>query len=504
MANKFLTRNNLLYAAAIAFIGLTSCNPEEDLSPADDLRAGSVQLTQDADNPNNVKIRTNHYIVLSTTDRLPAGLEKGIASANGKVTSAMKEAGVATAYSEDPDFIAKASRVSGVRSVIHDIEIQWINPAERKVFALENYGNPPASGDDDPFFDLQWGHAAISAPAAWNAGARGANARVAVLDTGFDMNHPDLAPNILQSASVSFVPGEPVNYILNDPFSHGTHTAGTIAAADNGYGVIGVAPEAKLILVKVLSDVTGSGAFSWIMDGIVHATQQGAHVINMSLGASLPRHDRYRHDNGTPDDPTDDYYVNQTRALQELFVALDRVTRYANQNGVLVLASAGNSARNGNTDKSLTHVPSGSVGVVSISATAPIGWAADPYNTFMDNLASYSNYGTPDVDFAAPGGDWVYPGNESAVIAGLLRPVWVFDLVFSTGNGGGFYWSAGTSMASPHAAGVAALIIGKNGGRMTPAHVLTKMRATADDLGKPGRDPLYGYGRLNAYRAVTE
>lgn len=68
----------------------------------------------------------------------------------------------------------------------------------------------------------------------------------------------------------------------------------------------------------------------------------------------------------------------------------------------------------------------------------------------------------------------------------------------------GFYWSAGTSIASPHAAGVAALIIGKNGGKMPPAQVLAKMRATADDLGKPGRDPFYGHGRLNAYCAVTE
>lgn len=495
MTNNLFTRKTFTYLAAFAFLGLASCNPEEDMSPAGDLSEASAQLTQSADNPNNVKIRSNHYILLTTADRIPAGLETRITSANGKVTSLMSEAGVATVYSEDPDFIAKASRISGVRSVVRDIEIQWINPSDRKVFALENYGNPPASGDNDPFFDLQWGHAAISAPAAWNAGARGQNARVAVLDTGFDMDHPDLAPNIIQDASISLVPGEPVDYIIANTFSHGTHTAGTIAAADNGFGVIGVAPEAKLILVKVLSDMTGSGAFSWIMDGIMHATQQGAHVINMSLGASIPRNGRFQMEDGR--------WINDTKAIQELIVALDRVTRYATQNGVLVIASAGNSARNGNTDKSLMHVPSASVNVVSISATAPIGWAADPYNTFMDNLASYSNYGTSDVTFAAPGGDSRYPGNENATVAGLLRPVWVFDLVFSTGNGG-WYWSAGTSMASPHAAGVAALIVGQNGGKMSPAQVLAKMRATADDLGKPGRDPFYGHGRVNALRAVTE
>ncbi|WP_255593709.1 S8 family serine peptidase [Pontibacter sp. HSC-14F20] len=141
--------------------------------------------------------------------------------------------------------------------------------------------------------------------------------------------------------------------------------------------------------------------------------------------------------------------------------------------------------------------------VISISATAPSGWALAPATTSLDGFASYSNFGTSDIHFAAPGGDYMYPGNEITVIGGIRQYVYVFDYVFSTGNGS-YYWSVGTSMAGPHAAGVAALLIGKNGGKMDPSHVLAKLRATSDDLGKPGRDPYFGYGRVNALRAVTE
>ncbi|HRL13475.1 MAG TPA: S8 family serine peptidase, partial [Aggregatilineales bacterium] len=121
-------------------------------------------------------------------------------------------------------------------------------------------------------------------------------------------------------------------------------------------------------------------------------------------------------------------------------------------------------------------------------------WATDPDNTFLDNLASYSNYGRSLIDFAAPGGDYVYPGDEACVVAGLVRPCWVFDLVFSTGNGG-WYWSAGTSMAAPHAAGVAALILSEKGS-LNPAQLEAFLRGYSADLGQPGNDPFYGAGRV--------
>jgi lantibiotic leader peptide-processing serine protease len=496
------TSANVIWPALFAMAGLVGCSQDEDLLAGSEKDQTSVSAITSATAPTNLSFRANHYIVLSTQEKLPAGFENKLATANGKVTSLLSGAGVALVYSEDPAFIAKASKISGVRSVVRDFNTQWINPKDQKLVAVEAYGTPPASGDNDRFFDMQWGHAAIKASEAWNKGYRGKGALVAVLDSGFDTDHPDLAANIESKLSKSFVTGEEVAYKLNDPFSHGTHTAGTIAAADNGIGTIGVAPEARLMLVKVLTD-EGSGAFSWIMQGILYASANGADVISMSIGAAVPRNGRFLDDNGTPDDPSDDFIVNDTKAVQELLVALSRITNYVTQQGSLLIASAGNEANNGMTDLSLVHLPSAAGNVVSISATAPIGWALNPTTTFMDNLASYSNYGITDVHFAAPGGDALYEGNETATVSGLTRPAYVFDLVFSTGSLDSYYWSAGTSMAAPHAAGVAALIVGKNGGQISPSTLLAKLRASADDLGKPGQDPYYGYGRVNADRAVS-
>ena len=172
-----------------------------------------------------------------------------------------------------------------------------------------------------------------------------------------------------------------------------------------------------------------------------------------------------------------------------------------------MITSAGNEATDYDHNGPVVHMPSDGPNVISIAATAPIGWATDPGNIFLDNPASYSNYGQSVIDFAAPGGDSVYPGNESCTIAGLLRPCWVFDLVFSTGSNlnpalASYFWAAGTSMAAPHASGVAAIIIGKNGGSMHPAQVEAALLQSADDLGKPGNDDFYGNGRVNAYNAV--
>ena len=492
---KTAYNRNLIYAFLFVLAASFGCAKEEDLTPDDGLRQSVESAAKAGNTGSSVKMLSNKYIIISATNTLPAALSSEMGALKGKLTATMAGVGIATANSSDPDFIAKASKIKGVSAVIRDFKVQWIDPKKEKgVKVQETYGNPPASGDDDYFFDLQWGHDAIDAPEAWNAGYRGSGARVAVLDTGFDLEHPDLAPNIDLGASRSFVPGEDLQYSLPDPFSHGTHVAGTIAAADNGLGTIGVAPEAKLILVKVLGD-EGSGDFSWLLDGIVHAVNQGADVINMSLGANFPRNGKYVDENGN--------VINDTKATQQLIVAITKVTNYAFQHGVTLVATAGNDAINGNKDRSAVQMPADAPHVISVSATAPRGWALAPFTAFLDYPASYTNYGTPEVDLAAPGGDYIYPGEEEATIGGITAPAWVFDMVFSTGNDNSWYWSAGTSMAAPHVSGVAALIIGKNGGEMKPSQVETILRTSAEDLGKPGRDPYYGHGRINAYQAVT-
>jgi subtilisin family serine protease len=187
----------------------------------------------------------------------------------------------------------------------------------------------------------------------------------------------------------------------------------------------------------------------------------------------------------------DVYGSNEVAALR---VAVNRAITYAYRKGATTIVSAGNDGLDLNAPDtaSLVNFNGYASHAISIAAVAPIGWAKDPGNIDLNQPTGYSNSG-PEIDFAAPGGNFVYPGNEVCVVAGLARPCWVFDYVFSTGNGG-WYWSVGTSMAAPHAAGVAALIIGENGGQMQPAQVKKEMRRRAIDLGKAGGDDIYGYG----------
>ena len=416
------------------------------------------------------------YLLIAKGSKLPKGLAKQVEKAGGVVAEEIDAIGLAVVESGQANFKAKAAQIKGVRSVVPNLTVQWVDPVEK--VSIEEVDNPPFSDDDDFYFDLQWGHDAVDAPEAWDAGLRGDGVRVAVLDDGIDSDHPDLAPNLNIALSTSFVPGEPFEYIENypgDPFSHGTHTSGTVAAADNGYGTIGIAPEAELVMVKVLSSETGTGSFAGIISGIMYSADIEADVINMSLGAAL-----YRHGG-------EDYSAKEAA---ELAVALGRATNYAHQQGVTIIASAGNESNDGDHDRDLMHLPSDSSHVISVSATGPQGWFSDPY-TDLDLPAFYTNYGQSVIDFAAPGGNVdfsLYPNGP-----------WFYDLVFSTGSAGAWYWAAGTSMSAPHVAGVAALIIGDHGGEMKPAQVEAALRQLADDLGKPGKDDFYGLGRVDAF-----
>ena len=439
------------------------------------------------------------YVVTASAQSLNPTLVSRIEAAGGTITARLPQIGVVIVESDAPGFAQTAAGLPGVRSAVADFSMQFETPAAQEEVSAQ-YANPPSSGDDDAFFDFQWGHAAVDAAGAWNQGARGAGVRVAVLDSGIFCQHVDLAPNLDSAASASFVPGESWCNTAATESSHGSHVAGTIAAADNGLGTIGVAPEARLIAVKVLSSRTGSGSFAGIIQGIVYAADQGADVINMSLGVR----------GGLP--------VNGPGAngVAELVNATKRAVRYARSQNALVVVSAGNDARDldhdsgvevcdaGGCDRlNLRAFPAQVPGVLSVSATAPVGWAKAPTTTSLDNLASYSNYGQSAISFSAPGGDFVYPGEENCTLKGLARPCWVWDMVFSTTRSPNFYgWNSGTSMAAPHVSGVAALIIGANGGEMSPDAVERVLRQSADDLGKPGNDDAHGAGRVNAARAV--
>lgn len=409
------------------------------------------------------------------------GLDAKVSAAGGTLKHSFPF-GVAIASSDAPNFADKIGKVAGVQFAVEDVGFD-VERNQPKVVMEMDAGFPPNSGDDDFFFDLQWGHNYVGAQEAWANGHRGQGVVVAVLDGGYDLNHPDLAPNIIGWADMT---GQGIDYATTcpgDPFSHGTHVAGTIAAADNAFGTIGVAPEASLLLVKVLREndrCSGSGSFADIISGIVYATENGAQVINMSLGAAIPRIG-----NG-----------GANSIISELQNAVTMAINYAHQNGTTVVVAAGNAAADmDGGDRSTVQFNAGLSKAVGISALAPENWAGNGGNVPLDP-ATYTNFGTSAVDFGAPGGDFDYPGNELCQVSFVVRPCWVLDFVFSTGYQS-WYWSVGTSMASPHAAGVAALIISETGDS-NPDQVIREMRARATDEGDPGRDDVYGFGIANS------
>lgn len=396
------------------------------------------------------------WILDSNSNDLPADLETLVIQAGGTLDNTIDAIGVAVAdFATRED--ANAMEAHGFK-VMPDVELNWL-PGDTLV--VEHIGS------DEWYYGYQWHLPVIQADLAWDEGYTGAGARVAIVDSGIDYTHPDLDDNIDHASSASFVEGNPDYW---DDNGHGTHVAGIVAAEDNGMGSIGVAPYATLIAVKVL-DSGGSGYFSWINAGIIHAANEDVDIINLSLGTLLKK----------SGNPLDGYTASDASNLINM---QKKALHYAKSKGCLVIGSAGNNALNLDHIWEWIKVPQEAGNGVTVSATGPV----DLQN--FDNPASYTNYGSSAITVAAPGGDFqLYP-----------NPGWHFDMVFSTWTGG-WAWAAGTSMAAPVACGVAALIVSKYGS-MEPSQLEHKLTKSADDLGKPGTDDYYGKGRVNAYNAV--
>ncbi len=308
----------------------------------------------------------------------------------------------------------------------------------------------------DPTFGLgQWGLRAARVDLSWEVARGSAAVTVAVIDTGIDAAHPDLAGVALPGAAFVSAPdpscdpastGSPV-----DDNGHGTHVAGIIAAqAGNGIGVAGAAFGVRVLPVKAL-DCTGSGLLSDVARGIVWATDHGARVINISLGSS-----------------------------EDVFVLHDAV-RYAVAHDVLVVAAAGNCGMPSVRCPVLNapQYPGAYPETLAVAATDP-----------DDEHPSFSNV-SPYVGISAPG-----------VTIWSTIPTYPTTLSRTLPANPGYAAFSGSSQAAPLVAAVAALVISHEPA-LTAAAVADRLKRSADDLGPLGPDPVFGAGRVNALRAVT-
>lgn len=303
--------------------------------------------------------------------------------------------------------------------------------------ALRSYTPlPQAQHPDDPYYvgGLQWPLNEVNAPRAWGL-STGENVLIAVLDSGADLDHPDLIGKLRTDIDKDFVTGDHGDDVADDDHGHGTHVAGIAAATtDNGIGVAGVGWEATILPLKVL-DETGNGDGVTLAAAIRYAADRGADVINVSLGG-----------------PT--YCPDSVRS------AVD----YAYNKGVLLVAAAGN--HGGSNGPNAEMFPANCERVLGVAATEQ-----------DDDVASYSNYGGH-VSVAAPG-----------------------SYVYNTLMGGSYGYMSGTSMATPHVAGLAALVRARYPS-YTPDEIASALLDNAVDLRAAGWDQYSGCGRIDAFESL--
>jgi len=445
------------------------------------------------------------YLVLAPAGNSTAKASAKVAAAGGTVVASYSQIGVLVARSTNPDFATAASG-AGVEAVASTTGLG--TPLEDKgLLALVDSAAQEATGNPagEPLFGLQWDMTQIDTPEA-NAVTTGSpDVVVGVLDSGISSTHPDLVTQIAKDKSASCLGGVPntAEAAWNPTTSsHGTHVAGTIAAAINGIGIAGVAPGVKVASVKVVTDA-GFIYPEAAVCGFVWAAEHGMQITNNSYFI----------------DPWEFNCRNDARQ-RPVWQAVQRAIRYAQSKGVLNVAAAGNS----NVDLQHKFIDDGSpndgsspvetreinAACVDLPAEAPGVVTVSAVGT--QRLKSYySSYGQGVVDVSAPGGDTRQPNPAVSTIANAVLSTVV--------NGWGY--SQGTSMASPHAAGVAALALSANPG-LQPASLAAFLERTAEALPcpegvynpRPGldqflaectggtRNGFYGAGEVNAYNAV--
>jgi hypothetical protein len=352
-------------------------------------------------------------------------------------------------------------------------------------------GGVTARGATDPrtaqFFmsGQQWNMTAVQADSAWQITSQGAGEKVFILDTGVDTAQLDLVGRVNTALSTSFAFATDTSTVAlpfgHDVVSHGTFVSSLIAT--NSLGLAAVAPQAQLVMVRVLDD-SGQGSFFANLEGILYATDNGADVVNMSLGG----------------------YFDRTDADDMSFVdVLQRVVDYAFQRGILLVAAAGNSSEDFNTATSPTgsyadslNAPAGLHHILSVGATGPVAEAN------FDDIAAYSNFGNDGVAVFAPGGNTAdtTAGDMADADADLVIGACSSASALCTGMENQYLIGAGTSFASPMTAGEAAVVKGQSNTVVGQALETCIANSSTEVTGKRP-DPNYGFGRINVLSAVN-
>lgn len=444
---------------------------------------------------------TQLYTVVFGGWTLPPDASALVRANGGEITVTVPEIGVLEARAGG-GFVGGMLACPGVLTVGPSLPLALERlPAEPADLPL---GAADLTGPGDYYRLYQWDIKRVTRDGASYALGTGSHRTVvAVVDTGF-FPHPDVAMNFLGGRNL--IPaggfgddptetGDPNDYW--DRHGHGTHCAGTIAANGKVYGV---GPDLGLRAYRVLTR-EGSGTTAWVAAGIVAAVKDGCRVVSMSLGGYDVKGQYWWTDPVTGET----YRLGNDVAS---FLAYRRAVEFASRNDTVVVAAAGNDALDvtrrhdvtewlneqygvyGYTFVGATVESPGSVpGVITVSATGP-----------GDLLSSYSNYGPGFIDLAGPGGDFRrYP-----------NPGWYTDMCLNCygkylPNGqpyAGYAWMAGTSMATPKVAAVAALLADRHPG-YSAAQIKALLLQTADDIGKPGTDGLFGFGLVDAFSALA-